>query len=135
MFCYFCGCYMINFTGSNFCTVFIADMLYNENLVIADAICSKSPPPSLKSVTYILQWWNLAQLYLTERRSKKYINHMAHPLSSADISIFHRKSAIFIISRNTNVDCILMYNFFKGCFDKHGCNFHDISKIGYSRPS
>ena len=47
-FCYFCGCYMINFTGSNFCTVFIADMLYNENLVIADAICSKSPPPFFK---------------------------------------------------------------------------------------
>ena len=22
-------------------------------------------PPSLKSITYILQWWNLAQLYLT----------------------------------------------------------------------
>ena len=28
-------------------------------------------PPSLKSVTHILQWWNLAQLYLTYRRSKR----------------------------------------------------------------
>ena len=27
--------------------------------------------PSLKSVTHILQWWNLAQLYITQRRSKK----------------------------------------------------------------
>ena len=45
-------------------------------------------PPSLKSVTHILQWWNLAQLYLTQRRSKKYMNHVTHPLSSADISIF-----------------------------------------------
>ena len=27
--------------------------------------CSRMGPPSLKSVTHILQWWNLAQLYLT----------------------------------------------------------------------
>ena len=44
-------------------------------------------PPSLKSVAHILQWLNLAQLYLTQRRSKKYMNHMTHPLSSADINI------------------------------------------------
>ena len=44
--------------------------------------------PSLKSVIHILQWWNLAQLYLTQRRSKNYINHVTHPLRSADISIF-----------------------------------------------
>ena len=48
----------------------------------------KKAPPSLKSVTHTLQWWNLAQLYLTQRRSKKYMNHVTHPLSSADISIF-----------------------------------------------
>ena len=45
-------------------------------------------PPSLKSATHILQWWNLAQLYLTKGRSKKCINHVTHSLSSADISIF-----------------------------------------------
>ena len=45
-------------------------------------------PPSSKSVTHILKWWNLAQLYLTYRRSKRYINHVTYPLSSADISIF-----------------------------------------------
>ena len=45
-------------------------------------------PLSLKSVTDILQWWNLAQLYLTQRRSKKHMNHVIYPLSSADISIF-----------------------------------------------
>ena len=44
-------------------------------------------PLSLKSVAHILQRWNLAQLYLTQRRSKKYMNHMTHPLCSADISI------------------------------------------------
>ena len=45
-------------------------------------------PHSIKSVTHILQWWNLAQLYLSQRRSKKYMNHVTHPLSSANISIF-----------------------------------------------
>ena len=44
-------------------------------------------PPSLKSVTHILQW-NLAQLYLTLRTSKKNMNHVTCALSSADISIF-----------------------------------------------
>ena len=44
--------------------------------------------PSLKSVTRILPWWNLAQLYLTKRWSKKHINHVTHSLSFADVSIF-----------------------------------------------
>ena len=49
---------------------------------------SQKGPTSLKSVTHIPQWWNLAQLYLTQRRSKNYMNHVTHHLSSADISIF-----------------------------------------------
>ena len=43
---------------------------------------------SLKSLTHILQWWNLAQLYLTQRRCTKYMNHVTYPLSSTDINIF-----------------------------------------------
>ena len=43
---------------------------------------------SLKSLAHILQWWNLAQLYLTQRRCKKYMNHVTYPLSSTDINIF-----------------------------------------------
>ena len=35
--------------------------------------------PSLKSVTHILQWWNMAQLYLTWRWPKKYMNHVTLP--------------------------------------------------------
>ena len=44
--------------------------------------------PSLKSVICILQWWNLAHLYLNWKRSKKFTSHVIHLLSSADISIF-----------------------------------------------
>ena len=49
-------------------------------------------PPSLKSVTQILQSWNFAQLYLTLRRFKTYISHVTHPLSFADISNFSTKN-------------------------------------------
>ena len=42
----------------------------------------------LKSATHILHWWNLAQLYLTQKRSKKYMNPVTNPLSSAEINIF-----------------------------------------------
>ena len=31
-------------------------------------------PTSIKSVTHILKWWNVARLYLTWRRFKTYIN-------------------------------------------------------------
>ena len=47
----------------------------------------KKSPPTLKSVTHILQWWNVAQLHLTQRRSKKK-NESRDTLNSADISIF-----------------------------------------------
>ena len=68
--------------------------------------------------------------------SKKHINYLAHPFISADISIFHRKWANFVISRNTEIDCILINSFyfffglFKDFFIKKGCNFDDVSKIG-----
>ena len=100
-------------------------------------------PRSVKSGTQILQWGNLAQLYLTWGSSKKCINHVTHPLGSADISIFHRKSANFATSRNPHIDWILIYNFnffnfswvFSNCFKKHGYKFDDVSKNNYSRSS
>ena len=39
--------------------------------------------PSLKYVLHILQWWHLAQLYLTQKRSKKYINHVQGIIQAA----------------------------------------------------
>ena len=39
-------------------------------------------------------------------------NYVTHPLTSADISIFHRQSANFVISRNTDIDCILVHIFY-----------------------
>ena len=45
------------------------------------------------------------------KKTQKYLNHVTHLLSSANISIFHRKSANFAISENTNIDCTLVHNF------------------------
>ena len=45
------------------------------------------------------------------KKIQKCINHMIHPLSSADINIFYQNSATFVIIRNTDKDCILMLNF------------------------
>ena len=41
---------------------------------------------------------------------KSYINHVT-PLEFVDISIFYWKSATFVISRNTDIDCNLVHNF------------------------
>ena len=45
------------------------------------------------------------------KKIKKYMNHVTYPLSSADISIFYRKSPYLAISKNTVIDCILIHNF------------------------
>ena len=69
-------------------------------------------PPSLKSVTHILQWWNLAQLYLTSGKSPKYIYITWHiPLVLLTSTFFHQKSAKFATSRNEDIDWILIHNF------------------------
>ena len=59
-------------------------------------------------------------------------------------AFFHQKSANFAISKNTDFYCILAHNFwfFKlflslqgDFFNKHGYNFDDVSKIGFSNAS
>ena len=52
---------------------------------------------SLKSVAHILEWLNLAVITYLKK----------NPFFSPEISIFYRKSAHFIISRNTDIECIL----------------------------
>ena len=101
-------------------------------------------PPSLKSFAHILQWWNLAQLYITYWRSKKYINHMTHHLISADISIFSPEiSKFFCIKKHRyrldfDTQFLIFFKFswvFNNCFNKHCCNFDDVIKNGFPRSS
>ena len=44
------------------------------------------------------------------KKIQKVYNHVTHHLSFTDISIFHWKSATFVILRNTDIDCIVIYN-------------------------
>ena len=69
-------------------------------------------PPSLKSVTHMLQWRNLAQLYLTQRRSKNIWIMWQTSWVLLKSVFFHRKSANFALSRNTYIDCILLHDFY-----------------------
>ena len=41
----------------------------------------------------------------------QYMNRVTHFLISADIRIFHWKLTIFVLSWNTDKDCILIHNF------------------------
>ena len=53
----------------------------------------------------------LGNYILTEESPKNLKNHVTHPLSSADISIFSPEIASFAISRNKDIDCISVRNF------------------------
>ena len=66
--------------------------------------------PALKSVTHITEMMKLGTVIPHLKKIQK-MYHVAHPFSSADISIFHGKKANFLISRNTDTDCILIQNF------------------------
>ena len=72
------------------------------------------------------------------KKIHKSINDITYLLTSADISIFHLKTAIFVKSRSTDKNCILIHFYFYwvfiGCLNKHDYNFDYVSKINYSRP-
>ena len=131
--------FILKFINSSFLLKPIQDGLFRVYSQMGGRILAL---PSLKYVTHILQWWNLAQLYLTQRRSKKYVNHVTHPLSSADISIFSPEISKFCYIKkyrcrlgfdsNSFDFSWVLNNFF---FATHGCNFDDVSKNGYSTPS
>ena len=63
-------------------------------------------PPSLKSVTHILQIWHSYSLPKEDISITWYISWVLPTLA-----FFPRKSANFAISRNTDIDCILIHNF------------------------
>ena len=72
------------------------------------------------------------------------MNHMTHPLSSADVNNFsieiskfcyikkrrYRQHFLYLISYSFNFSWV-----FKDLFNKHGYNFDDASKNGYAWPS
>ena len=68
-------------------------------------------PPSLKSVTHPAMM-KLGTVIPYLNKIQKNMNHVMHPLSSLLTSTFIRwKSANFVISRNADIDCILVHRF------------------------
>ena len=98
---------------------------------------------SLKFATHILQWWNLASYTLHKKEPKNIWITWHTPCVVLTSAFFHRKSANLAIFKNRYIDCILAHNlrFFKHFlslrkfFNKHGYNFDNVSKIGFSSAS
>ena len=68
-------------------------------------------PPSLNSLTHILQSWNLAHFTLSKEDPRNiWITwHISWVLMTS--AFFHQKLANFATSENTDIDCILVHNF------------------------
>ena len=69
----------------------------------------KAPLPKICSKCPTMMKLGTVITYLKE--SKKYIDHVMHPFSFADIGIFYKKSANFANSRNIDIDSIQIRNF------------------------
>ena len=100
--------------------------------------------PSLKSITHILQWWNLTQLYLIERISKKKYESRDIPLKFCWNHHFFTRNYQILLYQEIQILVPFWYiipnsfNFswvFRDFFDKHGQNFDDTSKNVCPRPS
>ena len=74
-----------------------------------------SLPKICRTVTHILQRWNLAELYLTLKKTPKiYESHVILLEFCWHQSFFIGNQKIFSILENRNIDCILVqiYNYF-----------------------
>ena len=100
---------------TNFCKAqFMLHAVYNIFISIVFSICSTLTVfnPIQDGLFLVYSRMGVSyKLYLTYKRSKKYVNHVTHPLSSADISNFSPKISTFCYIKNTCIDCILIDNF------------------------
>ena len=88
--------------------------------------------PFLKSVAHILQSYNDETWYsfTLPKEDSKDMNHVTHHVLRT-LVFFHQKSAKFAISKNTDIDFILTYNFeffqifwvLKDCLSEYGDSF------------
>ena len=54
---------------------------------------------------------DLATVIPYPKKIQKYINHVTYPSVLLTSAFYHHKSANFAMSRNAEVDCVLIYNF------------------------
>ena len=94
-------------------------------------------PPSLKSVTQILQWWNpkkIQKIYESRDTALEFCWHQHFFTRNQQILLYQEKqiqiSFWYIISNYCKFFWV-----FNDCFSKYGYNFDDVSKNGYTRLS
>ena len=81
--------------------------------------------------------------YTLPKQDPKKHNSSNTSLEFWDVSFFSPEVSTFCYNKKYAIDCILMHIFnflkpfwvFKGCFNKQGSNFDDVSKTGFSRSS
>ena len=105
----------------------------------------KSPPSSKICPTYPTLMKLMHSYTLPKEDPKTHKSCDTYPLSSAETRIFSPQISNFCYTRKyryrLHFNEYIIFNsldFFQsltGCFNKHDCNFDDVSKIGYSRPS
>ena len=100
----------------------------------------KPSPQNLSRLSYNDETW---LSYTLPKENSKNLWITWHTFCVLLTSAFlYQKLGNLALSRNTDIDCILVvsnsFNFFwvfKDWSSKHGYNFDDVSKNGYSRPS
>ena len=91
-----------------------------------------SPPYNLSHISYNDKTWH--SYTLPTKRSKKYMNHVTHLLSSTASAFFFTANQQILlykeIQRYFNIKFLIFSIFWslKDCFNKHGYNFEDFSK-------
>ena len=100
-------------------------------------------PPSLKSVTHILQWWNLAvvpslkkiqKIYELRNTPTEFCWHQHFPSEISKFCYFKK----YRYRLHFSIQFLIFFNFswvFKDFFNKPSYNFDDVGKNGYPRPS
>ena len=87
-------------------------------------------PSSIIFISHIPQWWNLARSYCTNHVTPFFYWHQHFFNGNQQLLYIKKCKYRYIISSSFN-----FFESLKISFNKHGCNFDDVSKIGYSRPS
>ena len=72
---------------------------------------AKRHPPVSKTCHTNATIMKLGTVISYLKKIQKIYESRGTPLSSADISIFHWKSANFAVSKNADIDCILIHSF------------------------
>ena len=118
--------------------------LVSKELTLFDDLFGAAHGYEVKICQIYRTLMKLGKVIFYLKKIQKYIDLVSSATSLEfcwhHIIIFYQKLPSFVISRNTNIDWVLILSFylllaFKCSFNKNGFNFNDGSQICYSRAS